>query len=351
MDEHSQHKTALSLAKRTLDYIARYGTPPTPRVYELFYTVCTGLNPDLNNALAAIIAETRNITSDDADKLYSDFLSSEQSAKMMRTIGSQMNSQMSYLLSLLGSATVNANHYQTSLETAEQTLSSGPEPHTADALVQSLLQGTKTMAQTNAEITANLETTRAQVTQLEDCLKVAREETARDPVTGLVNRRQFDLLLDEAILKAAESDRPTSLLIADIDHFKTFNDTHGHIAGDSALRYVASCIKANAKSQDTAARIGGEEFAIIMPNTSIEHAVGVAERIRHLIYSRTLVKKVTKEEMGRISVSVGVTQLLEGDTADSFLDRADMCMYNAKKAGRNQVMDVPEPSPAADSAA
>jgi diguanylate cyclase len=262
-----------------------------------------------------------------------------------------MNSQMSSLLSLLGSAAVNTTNYQASLESAEQTLASGEELPNVAVLVQSLLEGTKLMSRNNAQIAANLETTRAQVAQLEDCLKVAREESARDPVTGLVNRRQFNLLLDEAILKAAESSKPTSLLVADIDHFKLFNDTYGHIAGDSALRYVASCIKANTKNQDTAARVGGEEFALILPNTSVEQAAAVAERIRHLINSRTLVKKATKENMGRISVSIGATQMVAEDTADSVVDRADMCMYAAKKAGRNQVRDTPEPEPAANSAA
>ena len=213
------------------------------------------------------------------------------------------------------------------------------------------LAGRNLLATANTQIAANLETTRAQVEQLEDCLKLAREESSRDQITGLANRRHFYQLLDETILKASESEEPTSLLVADIDHFKAFNDTYGHIAGDSALRYVASCIKSGIKNQDTAARIGGEQFAVILPHTGLDHAVGLAERIRHLIHSRTLVKKTTKENMGNISVSIGVTELLAEDTALSLLDRADMCMYAAKKAGRNQVMDVPVPATAANSAA
>jgi len=351
VDEQSQYKTALDLAKRTLKYIARYETPPTPCAYELFYTVCTGVNPSLNEALAAIIAKKRKLTAREAEQLYRDYLSSEEAAKMIQDVGAKMNSQLSSLLSLLGNAASNATNYQVSLESAEETLSGGAAPQNTAELVHALLEGTRAMAQTNAQITANLETTRAQVEQLEDCLKLAREESARDTVTGLVNRRQFDLLLDETILKAAESGKPACLLLADIDNFKAFNDTHGHIAGDSALRYVGSCIKANTKSRDTAARVGGEEFALILPNTRIEQAVGVAERIRHLINSRTLVKKTTKEDMGCISVSIGATQLLDDDTAESVFDRADMCMYAAKKAGRNNVKDVSEPDTAANSAA
>jgi diguanylate cyclase len=156
-------------------------------------------------------------------------------------------------------------------------------------------------------------------------------------------------LLDEALLASANSGSPTSLLVIDIDHFKGFNDAHGHVAGDSALRYVASCIKSNIKGNDTAARYGGEEFAVILPKTSIEHAMSLAERIRHLVNARHLVKKATGVDMGRISVSVGVTESVDGDSADSLIHRADMCMYAAKNAGRNRVHDTPGPqAPQAD---
>lgn len=345
MDDRSQYKTALGLAKRALDYIARYGTPPTPHVYELFYTICAGQNAELNEALATIVADKRKVSGRDAERLYDKYLSTDKTSAEMAGIGSKMNGEMSSLMSLIGTAVTTANTYQASLQNAEQKLASGPAQQNVEALVQSLLAATQTMAQTNAEVSANLETSRAQVEQLEDCLRAAREESSKDPLTGLANRRQFDIMLDEAILSAGNTNTPLSLLMIDIDHFKPFNDEHGHVAGDSALRYVASCIKSNIKEHDTAARYGGEEFAVILPQTSLEHAMSVAERIRHLVHARHLVKKATGEDMGRISVSVGATEREEKDSAESFLHRADMCMYAAKAAGRNQVKHTHENSP------
>ncbi len=343
VDEREQYTTSLGLAKRALEFIVRYGTPPTPHAYELFYTVCVGQNAALNKALAEVISEKRKLSANDAEKLYQQFLTSEPSAEKIETIGAKMSSEMATVLSLLGTATTSANSYQATLLNAEERLhNSSSEKNVAD-MIQTLNSATRSMARTNSEVTANLELTRAQVEQLEDCLKLAREESSRDALTGLVNRRRFDLVLDETILISNRSSKPASLLIIDIDHFKTFNDTYGHVAGDSTLRYVASCIKSNIKGQDSAARYGGEEFTIILPNTTIEHAMGLAERIRHLINARHLVKKATGEDMGRVSVSIGVTQNEEGDTSESFLDRADMCMYAAKLAGRNQVKDTPTP--------
>lgn len=341
LDERSQYRTALGLAKRALDYIASYGTPPTPHAYEVFYTVCAGLNPKLNEAVAKIVAEKRSVTATEAERLHQEFVSKEPPSEQMQSIGSRMSSEMNALLSLLGAAASSANNYQTSLQSAEERLHAAPEGENAADMVRSLLAATRDMARTNAEVTANLETSRAQVEQLEDCLRLAREESSRDGLTGLVNRRQFDLLLDEALINANTTKQPLCLLVIDIDLFKAFNDAHGHVAGDSALRYVASCIKANIKGGDTAARYGGEEFAVILPNTAIEHALSLAERIRHLVNARHLVKKATGENMGRISVSIGATAWVPGESAESVLQRADMCMCAAKRAGRNVVESSP----------
>jgi len=347
VDNHSQYKNALGLAKRALDYIARYGTPPTPHAYEVFYTVCAGLNPELNEALGKVIAEHRHVTAQDAERLYQEFLSPQQLSEKVETIGAQMNNEMTALLSLIGNAANSVNTYQASLVNAEGQLGDGPAQQNASEMVGALLNATNAMARTNAEVSANLETSRAQVEQLEDCLKLAREESSRDALTGLVNRRQLELVIDESILKSSSTGQPTSLLVVDVDKFKEFNDTHGHVAGDSALRYVASCIKSNIKSKDTAGRYGGEEFAVILPDTSVEHAVSLAERIRHLVNARYLVKKATGESMGKISVSAGAAEFVEGDTAESFLHRADMCMYAAKRDGRNRVESTPAEEPPA----
>jgi diguanylate cyclase len=343
VDERAQYKTALGLAKRALEYIAKYGTPPTPHAFELFYTVCAGQNSALNQALANVMADKRQLSAGDTEKLHQKFLSPEPPSQTMENIGSKMSNEMTTLLSLLGTAATSANTYQASLQSAEERMNNTSGDQSSTELIRSLHAATQTMAHTNSEVSANLETSRAQVEQLEDCLKEVREESSRDALTGLVNRRRFDILLDEALLGSANSAVPTSLLMIDIDHFKVFNDTHGHVAGDSALRYVASCIKSNIKGNDTAARYGGEEFAVILPNTSIEHAMSLAERIRHLVNARHLVKKTTGVNMGRVAVSIGVTENVEGDRAESFLHRVDMCMYAAKNSGRNQVQDSPDP--------
>ena len=124
----------------------------------------------------------------------------------------------------------------------------------------------------------------------------------------------------------------------DIDHFKSFNDTYGHLTGDQVLRLVAISLKQTIKGQDITARYGGEEFAVVLPNTGISQALTVADHIRRAVMAKELKKKSTGELLGRVTISVGVSILRRGDTTDSLIERADACLYTAKRNGRNRVI-------------
>ena len=134
-----------------------------------------------------------------------------------------------------------------------------------------------------------------------------------------------------------------ALLLTDIDHFKAFNDTFGHLTGDQVLRLVAIAVKQNVKGQDIAARYGGEEFAVILPATTLRSALTVADQLRRAVMTKELMKRSTGEHLGRVTVSIGVAVLRKGDTAQSLIERADNCLYAAKRCGRNRVMCETDP--------
>ncbi len=165
-----------------------------------------------------------------------------------------------------------------------------------------------------------------------------RTESLTDPLTSLANRKYFDQALASAIAEAAADNEAMSLLMTDIDHFKKFNDTYGHLTGDQVLRLVALSVKQNVKGQDIAARYGGEEFAVILPNTVLRSAVTVADHIRRAVMSKELMKRSTGEHLGRVTISIGVAALRPGDSAQSLIGRADACLYAAKRSGRNRVI-------------
>ena len=157
-------------------------------------------------------------------------------------------------------------------------------------------------------------------------------EANSDALTGLPNRRHFDLVLQErlALAAVARSSDVFSLAILDIDHFKPVNDEHGHAVGDHVLQQLATLLSSQLRGQDIAARIGGEEFALLMPDTSIDEAVNALDRLR-------LVIETYHWQPVPITASLGVTGYLPEDTSESLMARADDALYAAKHQGRNHV--------------
>lgn len=173
--------------------------------------------------------------------------------------------------------------------------------------------------------------------------ELARVEEARrqmaaaaytDPLTQLPNRRAFDRRAPEEFRNSGQDDAPLAMAILDLDHFKDVNDEHGHLVGDDALRRVADRIEDAVRSTDFVARLGGEEFAIIMPETSDSQARKVAQRIRRGLEE---IPVLTGKHRVEVTASVGVAARWDDDTLDTLLQRADEALYLAKERGRNRV--------------
>lgn len=169
--------------------------------------------------------------------------------------------------------------------------------------------------------------------QLEDANRRLEELSFLDALTDVANRRQFEQILDLEWRRAVRSGAPLSLLIADIDHFKHFNDNHGHQAGDRCLRDVATLLDSIVqRAGDQLARYGGEEFAAMLPETDAEGAGKIAERMR-------LAVERLETGGGRVTISIGVATTLAREklTPEALVAAADAALYDAKRAGRNAV--------------
>ncbi|MBL8582344.1 MAG: GGDEF domain-containing protein [Rhizobiaceae bacterium] len=167
----------------------------------------------------------------------------------------------------------------------------------------------------------------------------ARSETLEqaaltDGLTGMHNRRYFDDALKQYLAEFAKISKPVGLMVLDLDHFKQVNDTHGHDVGDEVLRVVAGCLKDMTRYHDVSARLGGEEFAVLVPNMDHDQLMKFAERIRKAIASMPILSGNVRL---KITTSVGLAVWDGRESAEEFYRRADKQLYHAKRAGRNQV--------------
>ncbi len=196
----------------------------------------------------------------------------------------------------------------------------------------SVVQALGSINEANAELQKKLEKAEQQIQAQAEEIKTHESEARTDSLTQIANRRAFD---DELKRRFAEWDRnatPFTLLIMDVDHFKKFNDTHGHLAGDEVLREVGKTLSDCARDMDLACRYGGEEFAIILPATAGENGGILAERVR------TQIEELQIDFEGKtlsVTMSLGLAQAAEGENSPQLIKRADEALYQSKDAGRN----------------
>ncbi|MBC7734266.1 MAG: GGDEF domain-containing protein [Bacteriovorax sp.] len=162
------------------------------------------------------------------------------------------------------------------------------------------------------------------------------ELSSRDPLTGLSNRRQFELALASEIDRVARAGEPALVLMIDIDHFKKVNDTHGHPAGDKVLKGVALALQECIRPMDTLARFGGEEFAMILPNCPPSFGLTVAERVRTRVEGRFVAVAPGHEVKVTVSIGGAFAPQWVRSSAALWVERADQQLYRAKSEGRNR---------------
>ncbi|WP_321326348.1 GGDEF domain-containing protein [Thiomicrorhabdus sp.] len=175
-----------------------------------------------------------------------------------------------------------------------------------------------------------------EITQLKNELEKAHKVANTDELTGIPNRRGFNEIIKNLALSADTEDYSFALLLVDIDYFKNINDEYGHLIGDSVLRYLAKQLNAETKGKDSIARIGGEEFVILLPQTNYENAFRVAENLRQKVECNRLKVKNSEKTLS-LTISVGVSIYERGENLEKLIDRADKALYQAKNSGRNKI--------------
>jgi diguanylate cyclase len=338
-----EHERTMAFAEVALGQIRSLRQTAVPRNYEIWYVYATGYNAPLNKIINETLARNGRLTESDLEQIYETYLSHIKTTDRIDKVGARVIGEIDDVMRLLTDALLMSTSYGASLDGAGEKLSAANSPEQVKAVVKTLLDSTREMRDTNKALEERLTLSKSEIGNLQQSLEAIRAESLTDPLTGLGNRKYFDRMIDMAVHQALAANEPLSLLMFDIDHFKSFNDSYGHLTGDQVLRLVGMSLKQTIKGQDITARYGGEEFAVVLPNTSLRPALTVADHIRRAVMAKELKKKSTGEILGRVTISVGVSMLKPDDDTDSLIERADACLYAAKRAGRNRVICEADP--------
>jgi diguanylate cyclase len=338
-----EYERTMAFAEVALGQIRSLRQTAVPRNYEIWYVYATGYNAPLNKIINETLARNGKLTEADLEQIYDTYLSHIKTTDRIDKVGARVIGEIDDVMVLLTDALGMSASYNASLDGATQKLSSAKTREQVKAVVQSLVKSTHEMRETNKALEERLTLSKSEISNLQQSLEAIRAESLTDPLTGLGNRKYFDRMIEMEVQNAQAAGEPLSLLMFDIDHFKSFNDSYGHLTGDQVLRLVGLSLKQTIKGRDITARYGGEEFTVVLPNTALRQALTVADHIRRAVMAKELIKKSTGEILGRVTISVGVSMLKPGDDTDSLIERADACLYAAKRNGRNRVVCEVDP--------
>src|SRR5215217_4673336 len=350
-EKSDEYERTSAFAEIALGKLKALRQPAYPRNYEVWYAYATGYNPSLNQTINETISRNGTLTPAEIDQIYETYLSPARLTDRLDNVGGQIVDEIEQVMSMIDAAVGSATQYTESLAHATQDLGTAKDRDGLRTIVETLVRATRDMEENNSRLENSLKASKQEINQLQVNLEAVRNESLTDPLTSLANRKYFDQALEKFIVQCVTANEPLALLLTDIDHFKAFNDTFGHLTGDQVLRLVALSVKQNVKGQDIAARYGGEEFAVVLPNTVLRSAITVADHIRRAVMTKELMKRSTGQNLGRVTISLGCATARKGDTVQSLIARADACLYAAKRNGRNRVICETDPEFAASAEA
>ena len=346
-----EHERTLAFAEIALGQIRALGQTATPRNFEIWYNYATGYNQPLNQSINEVLAAKGALSEADLEQIYDTYIAVSRLGDRMDSVNTRVLDEIKQVITTIDAAAGSATSYSQRLNLASEKLAQANDGEALRSVIEHLVQSAKEMEHNNKRLETRLAASRQEIEQLQQNLEIVRTEALTDPLTTLSNRKYFDAALAKGIAEAQEKNEPLSLLMADIDHFKSFNDQYGHLTGDQVLRLVALAMKQNVKGRDVAARYGGEEFVVALPNTALQSAITVADHIRRAVMTKELMRRSNGERLGRVTISIGAAVLRPGDTAQVLIERADKCLYAAKRNGRNRVIGEADPEADAETTA
>ncbi|MDV7103813.1 GGDEF domain-containing protein [Vibrio sp. TH_r3] len=332
---------AAQLLKATVPLMIKYQTPTTPKNYELWYTYVEKTKPELNRELDKIIEQYGFCSPSHTETLYQNHITGKRESNI-RELKSSLEVLVNQVYLSMQDTLLDTETFEKSVESNVSDLAQiDSESISFDdllSLVQKFVQNSKDVANSAQFFNKQMNTASTEITNLKRELQRVQNDALQDSLSGLFNRGAFDK--DLLNYCSSEHHHPVSLILIDIDNFKHLNDSYGHVFGDLVIKAIANKLQTNCQDGYAAYRYGGEEFALLMPNTTIGDAERFAEILRQSIEKVSIKNKRSGIQVGNISASFGVSTLMAGQSPISIIDCADQQLYKAKNLGKNRVVSA-----------
>lgn len=331
--EELQHD-AYRYLRLALPLMTKLNIPVTPENYMVWYKYVSGSDASLSEAIDVLLKDGAPFSPEKNGELYRTFCQKEGDEELVEEIKNSLQRIFKAVAAELTVLAVEATEYESFVSSTIDRLSDNPSVADIRNAADEIISATKTLGECGKTLRTQLDETTESFDVLKKKFVRAKKESSIDFLTGIPNRRHFDETLASMVRDTTDS---LSILLVDIDHFKKFNDEHGHLIGDNVLRLVAKMIKKNVKGKDIVCRFGGEEFAVILPETLLSGALSVAENIRGYFSKKSLRAVAEGKDLGVLTVSIGAACYSPGESPKDLLRRADRALYHAKNTGRNRV--------------
>jgi diguanylate cyclase len=343
--EQEVPEKARKIFERISEVFAEQNITPSPLNYQVWYEYFKGEKPKFRQEMDAILADNYGYNDRTGRRLFDEYLKDEEASSDLDRVFKRLVDAM---IKRLTSWTEKLEAQSQQLDGyADQLAEPNLDAEQLKEITHSVLNTTTTLRNDNQGFKQALSDATQEIKALRQQLIEARAESMKDELTQLGNRKAFNVALEDLTDEQSSNPQALHLILTDIDHFKTFNDRFGHLVGDSVLRYFANMMRKQQKANQTLCRYGGEEFAIILGNSTLEQAKICAEDIRQAMEKAHLKRKDTDEALPSITASFGIAQYRTDETVEDFVKRADDMLYQAKQNGRNCVVtEFDEPASA-----
>ncbi len=336
MNYTEERTKAGEFLRLALNYISKYNLPANPVNYTVWYEYVSGKNLKLKKAIDYSFAKAKPLNNNKVANLYQKYVSDGDRivvSKLLTKITLMLKEITSHVSDTEGDL---AGHGRNLGDLAVQ-ISEAHDYNEIKGIVDQMLVESKALVKSGRRLQTRMKVSSEDLKQLQQELEKSQQEAQTDALTGLINRRGLEKRLELERIRAKQNDASFSIILVDIDYFKKVNDNFGHLVGDSLLRSLANMFKLHLRRNDIAARFGGEEFLLLLPETGIDGASAVGSKIQRALSTKEWKLKETGETMGKITVSMGIALYKINEPEENLLKRADDALYLAKENGRNRI--------------